>query len=99
MNFPRESSSIYVCRYLIAEGASLHIYDPKVTSERIFLDLAEQTGKTEKERKKIDSINFIDLLLLLLVQNNVEIANEPYAAAKDSHAIVVCTEWAEFAVR
>jgi len=76
----RESSSIYVCRYLIAEGASLHIYDPKVTSERIFLDLAEQTGKTEKE-----------------LQNNVEIANEPYAAAKDSHAIVVCTEWAEFA--
>lgn len=50
----RESSSIYVCRYLIAEGASLHIYDPKVTSERIFLDLTEQTGLTEKERK-IDS--------------------------------------------
>ncbi|CAF4155541.1 unnamed protein product, partial [Rotaria magnacalcarata] len=26
----RESSSIYVCRYLIDEGATLHIYDPKV---------------------------------------------------------------------
>ncbi|CAF4163480.1 unnamed protein product, partial [Rotaria magnacalcarata] len=28
--------------------------------------------------------------------NHVHIANERYAAAKDSHAIVVCTEWDEF---
>lgn len=48
----RESSSIYVCRYLLAEGASLHIYDPKVPTHRIFLDLAEQTGRSEAERKK-----------------------------------------------
>ncbi|CAF1269880.1 unnamed protein product, partial [Rotaria magnacalcarata] len=75
----RESSSIYVCRYLIDEGATLHIYDPKVTSERIFLDLSEQTGTNETE-----------------LLNHVHIANEPYAAAKDSHAIVVCTEWDEF---
>jgi hypothetical protein len=34
------------------EGASLHIYDPKVTSERIFLDLSEQTGQSEKECKR-----------------------------------------------
>ncbi|CAF5177435.1 unnamed protein product, partial [Rotaria magnacalcarata] len=51
----RESSSIYVCRYLLAEGASLHIYDPKVSVQRIFLDLSEQTGKSEAECK----INFI----------------------------------------
>ncbi|CAF2266760.1 unnamed protein product [Rotaria magnacalcarata] len=75
----RESSSIYVCRYLIDEGATLHIYDPKVTSERIFLDLSEQTGTNETE-----------------LLNHVHIANERYAAAKDSHAIVVCTEWDEF---
>ncbi|CAF5168713.1 unnamed protein product, partial [Rotaria magnacalcarata] len=47
----RESSSIYVCRYLIDEGAALHIYDPKVTSERIFLDLSEQTGTNETDCK------------------------------------------------
>ncbi|CAF1089889.1 unnamed protein product [Rotaria magnacalcarata] len=75
----RESSSIYVCRYLIDEGATLHIYDSKVTSERIFLDLSEQTGTNETE-----------------LLNHVHIANESYAAAKDSHAIVVCTEWDEF---
>jgi UDPglucose 6-dehydrogenase len=45
----RESSSIYVCRYLLAEGASLHIYDPKVTSERILFDLSEQNGMNDRE--------------------------------------------------
>ncbi|CAF1156202.1 unnamed protein product [Didymodactylos carnosus] len=75
----RESSSIYVCRYLLAEGATLSIYDPKVTSERIFLDLSEQTGKTEKELSQV-----------------VTIANDSYEAAKEAHAIVVCTEWEEF---
>jgi UDP-glucose 6-dehydrogenase len=47
----RESSSIYVCQYLLAEGASLHIYDPKVSMQRILLDLAEQTGKSESQCK------------------------------------------------
>jgi UDPglucose 6-dehydrogenase len=75
----RESSSIFVCQYLITEGASLDIYDPKVPSERIFLDLSEQTGKNEQE-----------------LQKYVQVANDPYEAAKDSHAIVICTEWDEF---
>ncbi|CAF2398759.1 unnamed protein product [Rotaria sp. Silwood2] len=75
----RESSSIYVCRYLLAEGASLHIYDPKVSVQRIFLDLSEQTGKTETD-----------------LRNHVQIANDAYEAAKDSHALVICTEWDEF---
>ncbi|CAF1387833.1 unnamed protein product [Rotaria sordida] len=75
----RESSSIYVCRYLLAEGASLHIYDPKVSVERIFLDLSEQTGKTETD-----------------LRYHVQIANDAYEAAKDSHALVICTEWDEF---
>lgn len=36
--------------------------------------------------------------LLFLVLENVQIANDPYEAAKDSHAIVICTEWDEFTV-
>ena len=58
-----ESSSIFVCQYLITEGAILHIYDPKVSSERIFLDLSEQTGKNEDERKKIQSLDTIDVVI------------------------------------
>ena len=30
------------------------------------------------------------------MRNHVKIANEAYDAAKDSHALVVCTEWDEF---
>lgn len=40
-NDTRESSSIYVCQDLIAENATVSIYDPKVTRENIFHDLGE----------------------------------------------------------
>ncbi|CAF4540848.1 unnamed protein product [Rotaria magnacalcarata] len=44
----------------------------------------------DHENKKIHVTIFLSML------NHVHIANERYAAAKDSHAIVVCTEWDEF---
>ncbi|KAL2098226.1 hypothetical protein ACEWY4_007433 [Coilia grayii] len=36
----RESSSIYISKYLMDEGAKLHIYDPKVLKEQILRDLS-----------------------------------------------------------
>ena len=87
-----------MCRYLIAEGASLHIYDPKVTSERIFLDLTEQTNLTENECRIDPFSPSNSTSRFRLVRKTVKIADEPYQAAKDSHAIVVCTEWDEFTV-
>ncbi|XP_076150818.1 UDP-glucose 6-dehydrogenase [Alosa pseudoharengus] len=36
----RESSSIHISKYLMDEGAKLHIYDPKVLKEQIILDLS-----------------------------------------------------------
>lgn len=41
-NDTRESSSIYVCQDLIAENATVAIYDPQVASELIFDDLGEE---------------------------------------------------------
>ena len=38
-NDTRESSSIYVCQDLIAENATVAIYDPQVTKDAIFRDL------------------------------------------------------------
>lgn len=35
----RESSTIYVSKYLLDEGAKLHIYDPKVPHKQIITDL------------------------------------------------------------
>ncbi|XP_034146901.1 UDP-glucose 6-dehydrogenase isoform X2 [Esox lucius] len=37
----RESSTIYISKYLMDEGAQLHIYDPKVLKEQILLDLSQ----------------------------------------------------------
>ena len=36
----RESSSIYISKYLMDEGAHLHIYHPKVPREQIVVDLS-----------------------------------------------------------
>lgn len=38
---PRESSSIYIAKYLLDEGAKLFIYDPKVLKEQIIYDLSQ----------------------------------------------------------
>lgn len=37
----RESSSIYISKYLMDEGAKLFIYDPKVLKEQIVFDLSQ----------------------------------------------------------
>lgn len=37
----RESSSIYIAKYLLDEGAKLFIYDPKVVKEQIIYDLSQ----------------------------------------------------------
>lgn len=37
----RESSSIYISKYLMDEGAKLFIYDPKVLKEQIIQDLSQ----------------------------------------------------------
>ena len=71
----RESSAIYVCRYLLEEQAVLAIYDPQVEAETIHSSL----GLVTPEEKAL-----------------VEVFADPYAAAQDSHAVAVLTEWDEF---
>ena len=77
----RESAAIYVAQQLMDERAKLSIYDPKVTEEQIFMDLEHPfISGNDPER----------------VKKLVTIEADPYAAAKGSHALVVCTEWDEF---
>lgn len=76
----RESSSIYITKYLLEEEAHVVIYDPKVTEEQIRKDLSDC--------ESFDSPSDFD--------KHVTLSHDPYEAAKDSHAIVVCTEWDEF---
>lgn len=48
-NDTRESAAIDVCRALLAEHAKIAIYDPKVSADEIFNDLAAATGKSRAE--------------------------------------------------
>ena len=76
----RESAAIYICNYLAQERAVLAIYDPKVERDQIIHDFDEY--------KVLDAgQNFEDV---------VQIAKDPYEAAKGAHAIAIMTEWDEF---
>ncbi|OXA61898.1 UDP-glucose 6-dehydrogenase [Folsomia candida] len=76
----RESPAIYVSKYLLEEGAKLHIYDPKVEEKQIFFDLVTMMPTEDPEG----------------VKELVKVHSDAYSAAKDAHAIVICTEWDEF---
>ena len=76
----RESSSIYITKYLLDEAAQIVIYDPMVKHEQIKHDLTQPA--IFPDPTKFDKL--------------VTIATDPYAAIEGAHAIVICTEWDEF---
>ena len=85
-NDTRESAAIYVCRDLLLERARIHVYDPQVSESHIRADLEyllrDESGELSSYKKSL-----ID---------NVKVVPDAYAAARDSHAIAVMTEWDEF---
>uniref|UniRef100_A0A8C7RFY4 UDP-glucose 6-dehydrogenase n=1 Tax=Oncorhynchus mykiss TaxID=8022 RepID=A0A8C7RFY4_ONCMY len=78
----RESSSIYISRYLLEEGACLHIYDPKVKAQQIMHDLIQPTPSERHDPATVSRL--------------VTIVTDPYKACENAHAIVICTEWDMF---
>ncbi|XP_028393730.1 UDP-glucose 6-dehydrogenase-like [Dendronephthya gigantea] len=76
----RESASIYICKYLLEEGARLTIYDPKVEKEQVYLELCHPSVSADPEK----------------VKKLVTVENDAYVALENAHALVVCTEWDEF---
>ncbi|XP_055909547.1 UDP-glucose 6-dehydrogenase [Eupeodes corollae] len=76
----RETPAITVCKTLLEEGAKLDIYDPKVEPEQIIDDLTHPSVTDSPED----------------VKQAVQIHSDPYSAVRDTHAIVLCTEWDEF---
>lgn len=77
----RESSSIYISKYLLDEGANLHIFDPKVRKEQIICDLSHPNISQDASGQ---------------ASRLVTICNDAYEACDRAHAIVICTEWDEF---
>ncbi|ELU00048.1 hypothetical protein CAPTEDRAFT_153442 [Capitella teleta] len=76
----RESATIYICKYLMDEGAKIAIYDPKVEEEQIIADLTHPSISDDPKK----------------VKDLVTICTDPYEAADKAHAVVICTEWDEF---
>lgn len=84
----RESPSISVCNYLIKEGAILHIYDPKVPTEKIYEELNTDEHNTQiiiesdcyKACKKVEAIVIItgwDVFKTLDYEHIYELMDHP----------------------
>ena len=84
-NDTRESAAIYVADQLIAEGAEIVVYDPKVSLTRMYMDLQtlwEYRGETEKEiNGKLAKLHSVD---------------SAEAACTKAHALAVITDWDVF---
>lgn len=78
----RETPSMFVLRDLIQEGAKVHVYDPQVKREDMWTELDYTCG--------INTENTPGL------EKSVITETDPYEACKDSHALLVLTEWKEF---
>jgi UDPglucose 6-dehydrogenase len=84
----RETPAIDVCRGLLADGARVVVYDPKVQALQVFRDLSAPKfawdrpyGWAKSESRILES---------------VQVAQDPYEAAAGAHAVLVLTEWDEF---
>ncbi len=55
-NDTRESSAIYVADHLIAEEATISVYDPKVTKEQIYSDLEYLGNRSPEEIRRLVKI-------------------------------------------
>jgi UDPglucose 6-dehydrogenase len=86
-NDTRESAAIYVCRDLLEERAKLSIYDPRVSESQIRAELTQAMlgpdGRLSPASER-------------LLAENIEVATSAPAAARNSHAIALLTEWDEF---
>ena len=78
----RETPSMFVCRDLFEEGAKVHVYDPQVTREDMWLEMEYTCGVSPKSNDKIDAA--------------ITTSPDVYSACEGSHALATLTEWDEF---
>lgn len=84
-NDTRESAAIYVADHLINDGAEIHVFDPKVSENKIKEDL--------KQLWKLKGLGAEEINHKI---NQIKIYNDHKMAVHKSHAIAVLTEWDEF---
>jgi UDPglucose 6-dehydrogenase len=77
----RESAAIFLCKHLLEERAKISIYDPKVATDQILHDFEEYSVIP----------SHVDM------KKSVTIESDAVTAAAGAHAIVIATEWKDFA--
>ncbi|CAG0894571.1 unnamed protein product [Cyprideis torosa] len=83
----RESPAIYVCRNLLEEGATVKIYDPKVSEPPVQIeDIMASLLPTNDEQNRD----------IMEMRKQIIICKSAYEASIGCHAIALCTEWDEF---
>jgi len=85
-NDSRESAAIYVSDELLQDQAEVHIYDPRVSPERMIDDLQYLQSIKEGNNKLTEQ----DIKERLVIHGN------PFDATRAAHATLVITEWDEF---
>lgn len=91
----RESAAIYICANLLAEGATLRIYDPKVPAQAIYTDLEHFINAQRIALPSISTFSSGDRLRAFIT-SHVQIASCPLEVAHHASALLVLTEWDEF---
>lgn len=78
----RETPAMFVVRDLLQEGAKMHIFDPKVNREDMWIEMDYTCGINHDNTPGLDE--------------QVITSTDPYDAMDGAHAILVLTEWDEF---
>jgi UDPglucose 6-dehydrogenase len=78
----RETPSMFVVRDLVLEQAKVHVYDPQVKREDMWVEMDYTCNMTEVTHPGLDKA--------------VTTSTDAYSACDGSHALAVLTEWDEF---
>ncbi len=90
-NDTRETAAMYVADELLQDRAEIHVYDPKVTAEQVYVDLEYlQTHRVGEYVEQGEAMRMEEIKQL------VKVHKTPYNATEQAHAVAVLTEWDEF---
>lgn len=78
----RETPAMFVVRDLLKEGALIHIYDPQVSREDMWIEMDYTCGINRQNTPKIEE--------------SIVTSPDAYSACEGAHAFAVMTEWDEF---
>lgn len=92
-NDTRESAAIYVADILLQDRAEIHVYDPKVSAEQIYADLAYLQKNRRAASSKLEAP---EVLSYETIRSLVHIHPSAEEATTGAHAIAILTEWDEF---